>query len=77
MAKGNKKKSKSPPATASKDTQNISIREASSFQGPLPPPRILHDYDQIVPGSAERIISLWENQVQHRQDLEKRPLILI
>jgi uncharacterized membrane protein len=43
-----------------------------TFGGPLPPPSILVGYDQIVPGSAEKIISLWEQQVHHRQDLEKR-----
>lgn len=56
------------------DNNNLAISKitAASFQGPLPPPQILDHYNQIVPGSAERIISLWENQVKHRQELEKK-----
>jgi len=77
MAKGKgNKKGKSHPITTSSKSQNVSISqvEASSFQGPLPPPQILNDYDQTVAGSAERIISLWENQVWHRQELEKKAI---
>ena len=44
----------------------------SSFKGPLPPPQVLDHYDKIVPGSAEKIISMWEQQVKHRQELEKK-----
>lgn len=42
-----------------------------SYQGPLPHPKILHEYDQIVPGAAERIICMAEDQAKHRQSLEK------
>ncbi len=41
------------------------------YQGPLPKPQDLHEYDQILPGSAERIISMWEEQVRHRHGLER------
>jgi uncharacterized membrane protein len=30
-------------------------------QGPLPPPAILKQYDDVVPGAAERIITMAEN----------------
>jgi uncharacterized membrane protein len=39
-------------------------------QGPLPPPAILKQYDEVVPGAAERIMTMAENQAQHRQELE-------
>lgn len=39
--------------------------------GPLPSPQTLLEYDNVVPGSAERIISMAERQAQHRQKLEK------
>ncbi len=76
MARGRKKVHQQP--ISHRNTQNAAITkvEASSlsFQGPLPPPQILNNYDQIVPGSAERIISLWESQVRHRQELEKKAI---
>ena len=43
-----------------------------SFQGPLPPPAILEHYNRIVPGAAERILKMAENQSNHRQTLERR-----
>ena len=43
----------------------------TAFQGPLPPPELMERYNQIVPGAAERILGLFESQVQHRQALEK------
>jgi uncharacterized membrane protein len=41
---------------------------------PMPPPEDLQAYNQIVPGAAERILVIFENQVRHRQELEKRAL---
>ena len=41
------------------------------FSGPLPPPEELAKYEQILPGSANRIISMAEQQSAHRQSLEK------
>ena len=43
----------------------------SEFSGPLPHPAILAKYDEIVPGSADRIIKMAENQSIHRRDMEK------
>lgn len=42
------------------------------YSGPLPHPETLARYDQIVPGSAERIISVFEKQVDHRHKLENK-----
>lgn len=41
-----------------------------SFTGPLPPPEVLEKYNQAVPGLAERIIKMAEQQATHRQQLE-------
>jgi len=39
--------------------------------GPLPPPELMAEYDQLLPGSADRIITMAENQARHRHALEK------
>ena len=39
--------------------------------GPLPPPSMLAEYDRIIPGAAERILNLAEQQTKHRIELEK------
>jgi uncharacterized membrane protein len=40
------------------------------YSGALPPPNILREYDQIVPGAAERLLRQAESQTRHRQELE-------
>ena len=41
------------------------------FSGPLPHPLILKQYEETVPGSADRIIRQAETQTHHRIQLEK------
>lgn len=41
-------------------------------QGPIPDPESLARYDSIVPGAAERIISMAEKEAKHRHSIEIR-----
>lgn len=52
----------------------VVVRQSSvqTFSGPLPPPEILRKFDEIVPGAAERIIKMAEEQFSHRKELEKK-----
>ena len=70
MPKGNRNRKALSPNS---QTTSI-IASKQSFSGPLPHPQVLDQYDKIVPGSAEKIISLWEIQIQHRQELEKKAI---
>jgi uncharacterized membrane protein len=47
------------------------VRVAAEFSGPLPPPEYLAKYEQVLAGSANRIIRMAEQQSSHRQHLEK------
>ncbi|MGS2742953.1 DUF2335 domain-containing protein [Halomonas sp. LS-001] len=42
----------------------------SAFRGPLPPPSILRDYENIVPGSAAKIIDWADSEREHRHRTE-------
>ncbi len=42
------------------------------WAGPMPPPNAVREYEDILPGAAERILSMAEMQVAHRHDLERR-----
>ena len=42
------------------------------YSGPIPPPSSLRGYEEVLPGSADRILSMAERQSQHRQDMEKK-----
>jgi Predicted membrane protein (DUF2335) len=45
---------------------------SESFAGPLPPPALLAEYEQALPGLAERIVAMAENEGNHRRAMEKR-----
>jgi uncharacterized membrane protein len=48
----------------------VTVRKASAFSGPIPPPEILKGYNEIVKDGAERIIVMAEKQSAHRIQLE-------
>jgi len=56
---------------ATVETTQMVASMQMTFQGPLPPAVELEKYNQIVPGAAERIITMAEKQTAHRMDLEK------
>jgi uncharacterized membrane protein len=53
------------------ESTEVRIQASATFSGPLPPPDALDRYNQILPGAAERIIAMAEDQHAHRQGLEK------
>lgn len=70
---------KKPPAKRSNpqssaeqgNTHRIEV-QSHTWQAPLPPPSVLDDFNRVVPGCAERIISAWEVESQHRREIERR-----
>lgn len=48
----------------------------TAFQGPLPPPALLQEYDSIVPGLAEEIVHWTTSQTAHRQGIENRAMAI-
>ena len=49
----------------------VGVETSLSWSGPLPPPKVLEAYDRLVPGAAERIMKMAEQQSEHRRGLEK------
>ena len=45
---------------------------AEKFSGPIPSPEVIARYEAIIPGAAERILTMAEEQQKHRMDLENR-----
>lgn len=44
---------------------------AASYEGPLPHPQILRQYDDLLPGLANRIVKMVEEEGIHRRGIEK------
>nr|WP_302142423.1 DUF2335 domain-containing protein [uncultured Schaedlerella sp.] len=42
------------------------------YSGPIPPPNIIKGYEQVLPGSADRILKMAEKQSEHRQNMESK-----
>lgn len=63
-----------PPAARS-GTKDKGLVTAE-WHGPLPPPSILRDFDDVVENGAERIMQAWEKETEHRHRLESRDLWL-
>lgn len=40
------------------------------YSGPLPPPNLLAQYEEITPGLVDRIVTMTERQSEHRQRME-------
>lgn len=43
-----------------------------SYSGPLPPPEYCEAIEKIVPGATNRILTVFENQANHRMETEKK-----
>ena len=61
-----------PPSNPKNQRNGVNVisQISQSFSGPLPPPQVLASYDQILPGCAERIIKMAEEQGLHRRAIE-------
>ena len=53
---------------------NSTTTTVEEFSGPIPPPIILKQYDEIEPGMAKRVLGMAEKQVDHRIQLENKAL---
>lgn len=62
-------------STPENDTPNGKVLARATieehFSGPLPHPVILQKYEEILPGSAERIFEKFESQTEHRHKMER------
>ncbi len=44
------------------------------YQGPIPTPDVLKKYNVLLPGAADRILSMAEQEAAHRHKMEERAL---
>lgn len=48
--------------------------EIEATSGPIPPPTMIANYEKALPGSADRILKMAEDQQAHRHELERTNL---
>ena len=62
---------KPPEPSPNNPQRDIVSHQRVEYSGPIPPPAILREVDQIVPGAANRIVVMAEKQQEHRHEIEK------
>jgi uncharacterized membrane protein len=67
---GSQNKKPAEPPKSTRIIQQVT-QESLAFSGPLPHPTVLEGYEKTLPGAAERVIKMAENQAAHRQGIEK------
>jgi hypothetical protein len=50
------------------------VIQHQSYSGPLPRPDDFAAYERVLPGAADRILKMAENQAGHRQALERKAI---
>lgn len=53
----------------------IAYIQSVSFKGPLPPPALNKEYENVLPGSADRIMLMAESEQQHRHGMDNGILV--
>ena len=87
MSKKKRKQKASPPAAHQsqapfsilpEETQSESQRTlhqvSVQHQGPIPSPVVLQQYEDIIPGAAERILQMAEQDATHQHDMHRKAL---
>lgn len=61
-----------PREAGLENNRGTRVVAAASYEGPIPPPAMLREYDLIIPNGADRILKMAESQLAHRQALESK-----
>lgn len=57
---------------ANKSATQKHIVQTQSYEGPFPPPALLRQFENILPGAAERIFQFSEREQRHRHEMESK-----
>lgn len=52
------------------ENTRIAFIQSASFQGPLPPPALYREYEEVKPGAVDRILAFSDKEQAHRHHWE-------
>lgn len=70
MAADKKRDNKAQPAATAPASANAQHVVAVGWEGPLPPPRTLAQFNEVIPDGAERIMAMAEKEQAHRHAMD-------
>lgn len=50
----------------------VEVRQENMFEGPLPHPAILEGYEKTLPGAADRVLKMAEENASNRHDINHK-----
>lgn len=71
MSKRNKRSKPQVKEQPAAQTESRQLQVTREYQGPIPSPDALMQYEQITPGLADRIMSMAERESAHRHNQEQ------
>jgi len=63
-----------PPEKILEVAQAVAIAMVESFSGPLPSPEMLKQYEEVLPGLAERLVVIHEKDREHDREMDSKQL---
>ncbi len=63
--------------TTEKSVSTRLVQQTMEYQGSIPPPAMLADFDKIIPNGADRIMQMAEKDQQHKMHLETKQLEIL
>lgn len=60
-----------PSGARGQVVSTVMMMMSEQFSGPIAHPRHLREYEEILPGSAERILAMAERQQAHNSEMER------
>jgi uncharacterized membrane protein len=63
-----------PPEVLTPESAEAQAYLAWSYSGPIPLPRVAEGWEVVLPGAADRILSMAEREQQHRHRMDERSL---
>lgn len=58
-------------AVIAESRRQVAVSAQYHHSGPIPDPHTLRMYDELIPGAANRILVMAEEQAKHRKELER------
>lgn len=58
-------------------SEKIDVLQQEAYQGPIPHPDLFAKFEEVLPGAADRILSMSESEQNHRHQMEQQHLDLV
>ena len=62
------------PDEVKQELERVVVERSMEWSAPYPSPFMLGEFEKVLPGAADRILSMAERQSAHRQEMERKSI---